>query len=391
MGYKSFLSYLVFSAVFVALAVVAGVEFSALPYDGTWGSDAQYYYTAASGHGGESSCGAYLGYGYVCTFTAFLNIVDLPMAFYGFIGLLYIYVICKWFGPRGAGTSTMVWMVIAFNPIVIWTFLKGVKEGFVILFLMVLVNLYGRVIRSKKITDVALLVVAVWVVSTVKFEAVAFFVLAALSTELIMRSRNRVRTAAIFVALSILSLFVLDQLETIFPEVAFLKKLMAHQALFFNEEIDQADAKVNYLLAVIRFLTGPGPITPLSSLFADTGFYEPTVIGKVLIFLGSIFWLSVLALSVLGIKKAISGKLHRQYLGTVISRESVFPALMAFFYVLTYAFMYGGMVDTRHRAVVYALLLPILAPLSSLGLKIFAPSTVNEPNPITVHGFHGNE
>jgi hypothetical protein len=371
MRYKTFLSYLFFSAMFLSLAVAAGIEFSLLPFNGTWGSDAQYYYMAASGQGGESSCTAYLGYGYVCTFTAFLNVLDLPMGFYTLIGMLYIFTVFRYFRPRGNDASAIVWMLLAFNPIVIWTFLKGVKEGFVILFLLLLVKLYGRVIDRGGAINVAFFAIAMLILSTVKFEAVAFVVLAAGSTEVIMRTRNKIRSATLLVALSIFSLFVLDQLGKIFPELALLEKLMAHKALFFTQEIDEPDANVNYLFAVFRFIVGPGPVTPISSLFSETGFYEPTVLGKILIFLGSTFWLGMLGLAGIGMAKVLAKSQYRHRLGAAISRGVVFSALMALYYTLTYAYMYGGMVDTRHRAVVYVLLFPLLTPLASLGLKYF--------------------
>lgn len=371
MGNRTLLSYLIVSTVFLVLAVITGFEFSSLPYNGTWGSDAGYYYLAASGHGGENSCGAYLGYGYVCTFSVFLAVLPLPIAFYCVIGLVYIFLVFRYFRPIRSGDSDIVWMVAAFNPIVIWTFLKGVKEGFVILFLLVLVKLYGKVVERRTPVEILVFAGAIFVLSTVKFETVAFVALAGLSTEVVMRMEKRVRTATLIAVFSILSLFMLDQFGKMFPEVSFLEKLMAHKTLFFNEEIDQSDTSVNYLFAIARFLLGPGPITPIASLFGDTGFYEPTVIGKILIFWGSIFWLCMLGLAVLGGFALRAVPVRGAKINLAISREVVFSAFAALYYVLTYAFMYGGMVDTRHRAVVYVLLVPLVVPLASRGLMYF--------------------
>lgn len=376
MPYKTFLSYLSFSGIFLVLAIFTGLEFSSLPYDGTWGSDAHYYYTAASGQGGAEHCSDYLGYGYVCTFTAFVAVVDLPIAFYALIGLLYIYVVFRCFRAP-SDSSAMIWLLLVFNPIVLWTFLKGVKEGFVIVCLLVLVKIYGSVREDRTALNVLLFAAAILALSTVKFEAVAFVVLAAIATEVVMRANNSIKMAITLVGSAIAVLFVLDQLATFFPGLAFLQKLMAHKELFFTEEISEPGAKVNYLLAIFRFLAGPGPITPISSLFGDTGFYEPTVTGKIMIFLGSLFWLSAMSLAGLGFMRVLSTPRYRISMSAVVNNEVVFGALMAMFYILTYAFMYGGMVDTRHRAVVYVLLFPLLVPLASLGAGYIFPRLNN--------------
>lgn len=376
MRYKTFLSYLAFSVIFLALAIIAGFEFSNLPYAGTWGSDAQYYYQAAAGRGGEQSCTAYLGYGYVCTFTAFVSVLDLPIAFYTLIGLLYIYIVFRYYRPSGP-TSSLIWLVLVLNPTVLWTFLKGVKEGFVIACLLVLVKIYGRVRARRSMLNMLLFAAAILALSTVKFEAVAFVLLAAIATEVVMRANNSIKMALVLVGGAVAVLFVLDQLAGFFPELAFLQKLMAHRELFFTQEISEPDANVNYLSAVFRFLVGPGPITPISSLFRDTGFYEPTAIGKVMIFLGSLCWLAVLGLSALGFAKVLSNPKYRTSLGAVVNHEIAFAAALSMFYILTYAYMYGGMVDTRHRAVVYVLLFPLLAPIASLGTGYIFPHLKN--------------
>jgi hypothetical protein len=376
MRYKTFLAYLAFSGIFLTLAIIAGIEFSSLPYGGTWGSDAQYYYLAAAGKGGEQSCTAYLGYGYVCTFTAFVSVLDLPVAFYALIGLLYIFIAFRYYRPNGQ-TSMLIWIVLVLNPIVLWTFLKGVKEGFVIACLLVLVKIYGRMRERFSVLNIFLFAGAILVLSTVKFEAVAFVVFAVAVTEIVMRANNSIKIAVTLVGSAVAVLFVLDQLAGFFPELAFLQKLMAHRELFFTQEISEPDAHVNYLSAIFRFLAGPGPITPISSLFQDTGFYEPTVIGKIMIFLGSLCWLAALGLSALGFMRVLSNPKYRTALGTVISHEVVFSASMSMFYILTYAYMYGGMVDTRHRAVVYVLLFPLLGPLASVGTGYIFPHLKN--------------
>lgn len=359
----------IFFIVFILVSLISfitALEFSALPYNNTWGSDAEYYYISAIDSTYNQSCTEYLAYGYVCLLSSLLSLIDLPVLWYFSFCVIYISLVFIYYIPNNIYSKHLL-IIIYFNPIIIWTFLKGVKESLVILTILCLVVIYKR--KQRDFLFYILSYFFLSILSTVKFESVAFYFLAFVLTEVILKVKNKIKVFYSIMCISILTLFFLDALSVIFPEFETIKKLLSHRELFLTLENSFTDENPNIILSVFRFLLGPGPVTPLTALFINTDFYEPTIIGLLLIFLGSALWLYVLARSMLIFYKLVK---HSNRIELIFSKFEIFSSFLAFNYILTYSYMYGGMVDTRHRAVVYFLLSPILFRILNLKYKNYS-------------------
>jgi len=113
------------------------------------------------------------------------------------------------------------------------------------------------------------------------------------------------------------------------------------------------NAPASELLAIGRFISGPGPIRSFRQLVTGDVFVISTRVGDVLIFLGSCVWwlcLVVMLLKIIRNKKIIS--VYKTYMGWIF---------LSLAFILIYSNLYYGTGDTRHRAVMYLLASPILA------------------------------
>ena len=112
---------------------------------------------------------------------------------------------------------------------------------------------------------------------------------------------------------------------------------------------------MDIILAISRFLIGPGPIR---AIFGWEAFQVTTSIGNILIFLGAFVWWLFLPVLILAIFKGPSYWLRY---------SSVLIPLVVFLGV--YSFAYSGSLETRFRAIVYILSLIGTAPYMDSAIK----------------------
>jgi hypothetical protein len=143
------------------------------------------------------------------------------------------------------------------------------------------------------------------------------------------------------------------QLEARIRYVLLYRQLFGN---FFSDTFTSslvAQGAWGYVLGFLRFVLGPGPIRSAQQIISGNVFMVSVGTGDMLIFLGSLQWWLTLAIGAVGLarggRKSVRSLLH----------EFDF-VLASLFFIATYTFVYAGTGDTRHRAVLYVLAVPVL-------------------------------
>ena len=111
---------------------------------------------------------------------------------------------------------------------------------------------------------------------------------------------------------------------------------------------------IQYIASPFRFILGPGPIRALNQLIFGDVFETSTSTGDILIFIGSVQWWYFLSKILIRCQR---GLVMFKIIWDL--REAVFLACA---FLTTYAVIYMGTGDTRHRSTMYLLLaLPSVA------------------------------
>ena len=351
--------FLLFSILFF-LAIPVWIEnFTTLPFEGTYGSDAYYYYVQAKDSAFEGKdCSLALAPAYVCLASTTLSL----MPWFGVVGvnllLILIYVasiiilakvtekfskIHFRYSVNSARIKLFVY-ALTLNPIILWTVLRGVKETLVFLvFLLFFISMH-MLLKGKIFFSLVTLLISAYVIEMLKPGGSAFVVLPYFICLFfyLYRKGGKARLIATIsaITLSILASVIL---------VSYIHQLKAHQALFLGE-----NSNVNLFVAPFRFILGPGVIGSFRQIIFQDVFLVSTRVGDWLIFFGSVAW--YLSLICLGYKLLVGFRWFKRNITILIMISSFF-----IFYIFVYSIAYGGTGDTRHRAVVYFSSIPLMA------------------------------
>lgn len=232
-----------------------------------------------------------------------------------------------------------------FNPIVLWTAMRGLKEVSLVIciisvsyifsyrrtypfiFILSLMGLLYATEGLKPLGAVVVLMALFFVLVADKFG----FLLALLAT------------ALVYIGFSFYANFLSDLGGVFYRLLAHREGYEANAAISFGF--------IDVLLAPLRFMFGPGPYRALLQVFEGGVFIVSSKVGDLLILIGAIAWWVVLVFVGLF---GVAGKLSYKSL----SDSSKFCLAFVVIYVITYSLIYFGTGDTRHRAVMYALLYP---------------------------------
>lgn len=265
------------------------------------------------------------------------------------------------------------------NGVVVWMTIRNIKEPLFLLTLMSTIDLIDALVMSERKSLTWWLSVTIVVV--VGFSALhalkplgEWFVPVYAATRLLLHSiyQGRLKTAWVLTAGLVSALIVFFAFSRSNP-VLTLSIFRERFGSFDGSIVESMSLRLGqgwtFPIAVARFILGPGPINSFRQLLYRDAFVVSTPLGDLLICLGSVqWWLVLLMVSVMALTRPHS-------LWTRISKF-MDVGVMALVVIGTYAYIYFGTGDTRHRAVVYVL---SSAPLAAalLPSHFFGPRQYN--------------
>lgn len=354
--------------------------------DGTYGSDASYYWNAMLAVSNKNaspfdfSAPLYVFWGNLVLKTVpnkavswviVNNILLLGNAFM----LLYLSVniSLKKAGLHNLARLSTFAIIITFlnlNGIIVWMAIRGLKEPLIIFIIAFYIYLLERSLASyndnNKIsynqkTSGFLNITVLFAITYVTFWALNYLrplggvlVFPYLSYVLfrdfqkvwLFKSKLWIYILLLIIIIGIFTLYLDDRLIilTIFQDKFGEEALKGAPPILAN--LARQNRLLALPLAMLRFITGPGPMRSLEQLLYGKVFEVSTTTGDWLILLGSIQWW--MTLSLLFIFFILKPKQVIKYLlpGTGF-------LLLAFMIIGTYSFIYYGTGDTRHRAFMY--------------------------------------
>ena len=280
--------------------------------------------------------------------------------------------------PRKFDQQFLVaFIIFACNGIIVWTVIRVLKEP--LLLLLIALAIYaidGAFIHSGRrvspLFSTLLIAGAVWGVSGLRSGA-AYLIGAALVGAILRESlghspashRSIRRYFAFLFILAVISGAVYYFRSNILDQAQQIK---LYEQMFGNyfgdtttDTLKTGNVWLGYLLSLPRFVLGPGPIRAFQQLSGEEVFMVSTITGDVLILLGALQWWIILTL--VSFKLLMSRKIISQFRQIFLIGFSF--TVVAFIHMGTYVFLYAGTGDTRHRAVMYVLLMPLLICIST--------------------------
>lgn len=350
------------------------LELAAISPDGTYGSDARYYYEAMRSTiktGKWWPQAGTLTPGYVAFGTFVLNtspgnyVVWVKLAN---VGLLLISLVFVFYILHSWGVSKKVAYFITIlagtNGIVTWMAVRNLKDTLFLFLTLAIISGMKFFLSNEhsisaflRVSGILLIdLVCAWALETIRPWGMywAFGIIVAGVIELPFKKELKLKTSK--------SLFFGTLALTLVLTVWLLTTYHAAIQDFFVL-IDYAGGSgglagatlMDIILAISRFLIGPGPIR---AIFGWEAFQVTTSIGNILIFLGAFVWWLFLPVLILAIFKGPSYWLRY---------SSVLIPLVVFLGV--YSFAYSGSLETRFRAIVYILSLIGTAPYIDSAIK----------------------
>lgn len=354
-GLKNKPSYAIFIGI-VAFVYISSylfyiLEVSATSPDLTYGSDARFYYLHALGCADE-----------ICDpnipSVFFVNI--LKSLFFDTISSSHILVVVfnlqvlflAWLiankavgGRRFNGINLFLMCGAFFNPIVLWTAMRGLKEVSLVVCIISVSYIFSYR-RTHPFIFILSLMGLLYAAEGLKPLGAAV-VLVALGFSLVAEKCGFLRT----LFATVLVYFAFSFYANVLSDLggAFYRLLAHREGYEANAASDFTI--IDALLAPLRFMFGPGPYRALLQVYEGGVFIVSTKVGDLLILIGATAWWAVLGfVGVFG----VAGKLSYKSL----SDSSKFCLAFVVIYVITYSLIYFGTGDTRHRAVMYVLLYP---------------------------------
>lgn len=369
---------------------------SAYSPDGTYGSDARYYwhcmqsvahgFTRASNHDGR----VYVWWGAQILQTApeaviWVKIGNLLLTCNAF---LFVFgLIARRFPDATPRTMRLLlwttWIAFA-NGVVVWMVIRNIKENLLLALLtgyiaaVVSITDSARLSRTAKTVLITLLTVsAVWPLENIRPFGGAFasiFLAAHLLRLCLLQSRSRKRrfVGKTILAAAGLGIGLLTLKPDLFEALAGAERVKTLEAFGALQQTTSGTAVESATQAfgrtgafpfyVVRFVTGPGPIRAAQQLATGDMFVVSARVGDAAVLEGCLQWW--LTLAVCGMvwfqrPRALRDTLRRTY-------DMAAPSLAV---IVAYSFIYQGTGDTRHRAFLYCLLACVLVPAQVLALQ----------------------
>lgn len=341
---KKYLWFFAFVVVFSTIAYIpVALENSNLPFMGTYGSDALFYYVSALAPLSNKDCLDPSGGVFICLSELSLrwsiddehyNVVLLTIFLHAASATIMLRAFERNAGALLSGRQITILYFLVCNPLIIWCVLRGVKEP---LFIFLVVasgsSLYLKNRAFKYLIILSLAILAEYV-KPLGSAAIIFplgFVWAYRRFPLL----TVIQTMLTFT-------FVVTAKNTGILNIPSFQRILAQRD---TSQFSSGESMLEELVAPIRFVLGPGPHRAFEQLMTGKVFQSSTTVGDIYIFLGVSLWWVTLCIILINLRKVVAfSKIN--YLGGYLLG-------VCLFYILTYSFISGGTVDTRHRAVIY--------------------------------------
>jgi len=343
------------------------LELVAISPDGTYGSDARYYYQAMRStieagkwwpQAGTLTPG-YVAFGtFVLRTSPSDSVVWVKLAN---IGLLLVSLAFSFYILQSWGISKRVAHFIIIlagtNGIVTWMAVRNLKDTLFLFLTLAAITGVKFFLSEEHYAPVFLRISGILLVSLVCAWALelirpwglywAFGIVGATVVELLFKKelRSKMSRPLFFSILTLglgLIVWLLHSYQAAIQDFLILLDYAGRSGGLVGV------TPMDIILAIPRFLIGPGPIR---AIFGWEAFQVTTSIGNILIALGAFAWWFFLPVLVLAILQGPSYWLRY---------SSIFMPLVIFLGV--YSFAYSGSVETRFRAIVYILSLIGTAP-----------------------------
>lgn len=271
----------------------------------------------------------------------------------------------------------LVFLIYFANPILIWTVIRGLKETMFILILAACLFAFDyfnssrrSVFSPARYPGLVVGLALAPLLSPLRSQSQLLVMAGFASNFLVWHvwrdlfrahvSRRQWITRRFVPMLLVVGLGSLIALVVWTPNAGYV---MTYRELFAptGDAVTEAllrSGPLTFPLSVARFVLGPGPPNALRQLIYGDAFEVSAFIGDVLILLGSFHWWLMLLL--FGV--VLAGSLKR---GLNILLANSDYLVIALIFIATYSFIYLGTGDTRHRAVMYFLLGPVIVPVLS--------------------------
>lgn len=236
------------------------------------------------------------------------------------------------------------------NGVVLWMVARGMKEVLIIFFLSFMMFLHPLGVFQRAFGfGVALLSM-----SGLRPLGMAIPLVAMLVES---RFFPKVKSTWLFFVIVIVVLTVGERFLSFIDTLSWFRQQFGEEAArkFFADQVFSVPV-LGYWVAFLRFVLGPGPFRSLEQILSGGVFEESTRVGDFLIFLGSIHWWAILAFFALSI--FLSREASKSFWKVLYLQRGWF--FMGLTLAATYAYIYFGTGDTRHRALLYLLWSPVL-------------------------------
>jgi hypothetical protein len=303
--------------IFLLLTIFAGFELGFLARE-SYFSDSEYYYRA---YNSTQNCTSYHGAGFVCYARFFATILD-HSEFIVFHITLYIFLLFSVARTIRTVEPKLAHIIILCfsHPFVAFVFVRGLKEIILIL-TVTLASL--MIINCGYIIKKLGLLPFLYTFSVTRPLGLPLVALALISSRFMPRLM-----IATFLAL------VVAHLPIGFVPI-FGPYLAEHAMLFVESGFSSGSS-----LAPVKFILGPTPLKPFLAFFEPSIYQYGTLITLMILFVGSLYSLYICILFLC----------HFRKIPAPLSYASNIFFVVAFVTLIIYSMIYGGSVDTRHRA-----------------------------------------
>lgn len=284
-------------------------------------SDSEYYYHA---YNSGTPCEAFNGWGFVCYsrifahYLPYTSFIILQTTWYVFLLLLY--------SSQTKSMKLEFKLFIFFcltHPFVAFVFVRGLKELLLIIFVTHLLVLHQMGFQKLKRMKLGLLLYVFSVTRPLG---------AVLSGLVVLISKITPKPLT--------ALAIAGSISFMPPRyIPFIGPYLEEHALLF----DESGFNSGTAFAPLKFLLGPTPIKPFFAFFEPTIYAYATPLTLVILFIGSIYSI-IIVMMLLHI--LISCRFTPKFIDNII-------LLMACATLIIYSMIYGGSVDTRHRALFF--------------------------------------
>lgn len=354
--------------------VLFQLELAGISPDGTYGSDARYYYEAmvSTLHAGKWwPLEGTLAPGYVAFGTLVLHtspsesVVWVKLANIGLLLIslaLGVYILQSWSVAKRVAYLAIV--LAGTNGIVTWMAVRNLKDTMFLCFSLALIVGAKILLDKNRRTFVLIRILGILALGFVGAQTLELVrpwglywttvIVGATIIEPVFKRglHSQFRTPK-------LSLFAILALGLI---VWFMigRRSVIHDLFVAIAYAEGAGGLVgaglrDIVLAVPRFLIGPGPIR---AILGWEAFLVTTTMGNILIFLGAIMWWIYLPILILCF---LRGPSYWLKYGCVLV-----PLLL---FLAVYSFLYSGSLETRFRAIVYILSFLGTAPYLDMAMR----------------------